>query len=205
MFSVVLLFAVRDVGASGILEHVLTQGLADVFGDVVPADTTVLTDIESGVALSVDVPRSSRRVNALFLDVFAQSQWLFSADPERRIRTLVHITLVSDALPPNIEVSSGAIVAQEASTNNAGDQDIGFRRSRRDAKFGIWRDRLGDFSVIDKTTGLNLPEPQALAVLNALLNRGFRAELGMNGRIQGVSQHRGIALLLEVTRALSLR
>lgn len=200
-----LLLAGRSATAAGILEHVLTEGRPTAFAEVDPADTTVVTQVDSGIALAVDIPRSSRRVNALFLDVFAQSQFLFNADAERRIRLALTVTLLSDAVPSTVDVSLALAVANEGSTNHGGDFDIVQRRSRRDAKAVIWRDRLGDFFITDKATGQALPEPQAIAVMNTLLDRGFRAEFRLTGILQGVSHHAGIGLRVEVTRASTLR
>lgn len=128
-----------------------------------------------------------------------------TADPERRIRVAVMIRLVSDALPPNISVTRGAALANEETTNGAGEEDLNFRRSRRDMKFVLWRSRLSDFVFLNETTGQPLSEAEAIAVQRRLMNNGFTAEPSTNGSIQGVREHLGLGLTIEVTRALRLR
>jgi hypothetical protein len=203
ILGLTLLWPAREVAGEGTLEHLLSEQRGPaLYGDVTPADTTVPTEFDSGVALSVSVPRSPGSTDALFLDVSAQSLYMFTADPVRRVRVAVMIRLVSDALPPNIRVTRGAALANEETTNPAGEEDLNFRRSRRDVKFVLWRSRLSDFEFVNETTGEPLSEAQAISVQRRLINNGFTAELRTTGLIQGVSEHFGLGLTIEVTRAL---
>lgn len=185
----------------GYLEFVLRVSTGrDVVAFVEPQDTSIQTEINFPQLLSAAVP-ASRPFRAIFIEVSGSVGYQLTADPERDVDSGVTVALLSDRLPPNIEVSAGVGLARDSHTNRAGDQDLRPRRTRRTIALILRRDQLDAWNVIDTTTGQALPEQQALGVLSELIDRGFRVDLGMIGHVRGASTHFAF-LDLEVRRAL---
>jgi len=184
-----------------VIEHLVWahSSLEDVPG-FKPSDPTQLEKFNIEPFLTFQVPASPKS-EVLFIEFWAQVLYKWSDFETRRATLSCYLRIISDVIPNNIEVLVPKSVIDVGEKNFAGNYDLQYRRSRRNAKHRISRngDIWGSW-VLYKDSGEHVPTEIAQDIFNRLIDNGFNVEVYSDGRIQGCSVIWLIGVLIEVTR-----
>ena len=161
-------------------------------------DPAIKTDFQSPGFMGFAVPPSPK-YSALFFDLRASADFNWSNLPTRDGLCTVFFKILSDVIPPNIEVSTGMTLFLWRENNIGGSYDWGSRRENRAEIISMRRESLDFMIVMDKTTNKRLPEQEAILLINRILDAGFSVEFFAEGHIQGATRFQVRTVSVHVT------
>jgi len=202
-FCIVL--AISSVGAfvfGQALEFVLYQ---NSWPDHFPAfgleglNPEVRTDFQSPAFISFTFPPSPKS-SAAFFDLRATADYSWSNLQDRNGLCTIGFRVISDVIPPNINVRQGMTLFTMREKNVSGNFDPGSRRENRAELISLRRDSTDWWIFTYKDTNQWIPEQEAIALLNKLLDVGFAVEIFAEGHIQGATRFQVRTASVQVTR-----
>lgn len=157
------------------------------------------TNFESPTFMTLTFPPSPK-ASAAFFDLRATASYRWSTLLTRNGYCTVNFRVISDVIPSNIEVFSGMTLFLMRENNVSGNYDLGDRRDNRAELLSLRRNSVDWWIIRDKTTYDPMPEQDAIALLNRLLDVGFTVEFYAVGHIQGATSFQVRTVAVQVTR-----
>lgn len=160
-----------------------------------------LTVFESPTFMTLTFPPSPKS-SVAFFDLRATASYRWSNLLTRNGQCTLYFRVISDVIPPNIEVRNGMTLFLMREDNFGGNSDQGDRRENRAELLSLRRNSVDWWTIWDKTTHDPMPEQDAIALLNRLLDVGFTVEFYAVGHIQGAISFQVRTVAVQVTRAI---
>jgi len=163
------------------------------------SDPNLRTDFVSPTLISFSVPKS-KGSPALFFEIYAHFWYRLAKTSTWDGRGGIFLGILSNDIPADIEVTNAIGVLELHMTNNSLDE--GFERSRapRTCKMILRRDSLDFWMIKYKGTDTDVPQDDALAIINKLIDNGFDVQVWTEGYVQGFRSVMLNPLNIEVTR-----
>jgi hypothetical protein len=185
-----------------VIEH-LAWGSAGSYSQgayvVAISDPNLRTDFVSPVLISFSVPKS-KGSPALFFEIYAHFWYRLAGTSTWDGQGGIFWEFLSNDIPADIEVTNALGVLELHLTNNSLDEAFERSRVSRTWKMILRRDSL-DFSRIRyKGTNTDVPQDEALAIINKLIDNGFDVQVWTEGYVQGFRSVMLNPLNIEVTR-----
>ena len=144
-------------------------------------------EFDSGVFATLHVPPCPK-CEAVVFEIYAQvvqmAEYPNSTYLDYNCDTVFKI--ISDVIPPNIEVSSGLNIFEARGVQGQVQAVLNSPRANRVRKMQLTRNYLKWWNVFNTVTGQYLPAAEAIPILNKLINRGFDVEFSYHGYTQGI-------------------
>lgn len=207
LFSFGLLFIAVSFAIFGAvapkIEHLVwaDTGYDAVFPyELTPPDPTVRLDYLSKPILTFKVPGSAG-ANTIFFDWNGSLVFDWSGHADRVMIGEVQCQINSSIIPAGVVVRGGFTIDHQVSNNAADSGQTGHTRWARFIKLIMRKDKIDWWGVYYEATGD--PYPDAQALLEKLLKRGFEVEVSAMGIAKGVSLIQYIQVSVQVTRLAS--
>jgi len=159
----------------------------------------IRTDFQSPTFMTLTFPPSPKN-SAAFFDLRAAASYSWSNLLTRNAKCTLGFRVISDVIPSNFDVLNGMTLFLMRENNVGGNYDLGDRRENRAELLSLRRDSVDWWTVQDKTTLERMPEQDAIALLNRLLDVGFTVEFYAEGHIQGATSFQVRTVTVQVTR-----
>lgn len=151
--------------------------------------------------LTFHVPASPKS-DILFIEGWSQAQVKWSDYEIRNTFVIVWFEFISDVIPDGIWIGSGITNPTVYETNNAHDYDLQYmtRRLRRYNKVIMRRNSIDSWTVKYEETWEDVPEEDAVRIINNLIDNGFDVKVDIDGHTQGADYVSFWNIVFEVTR-----
>ncbi len=152
--------------------------------NVAPENFDEKTYITTDPFMIVHIPPSPDS-ETLFFRLQYQGYFKKTYSVERGASVMLYGKVISDVIPPSIEVliPSGLYYFEEQ--NVGGNYDSGPSQIRREPKLILTRDSASWWKVVDESGGW-VPDEEAIPILNSLIDSGFDIEFYYSGWIKRI-------------------
>lgn len=175
----------QDGGAKTIEHLVWADTLRENAFDLTIAEYPERTEFESLPFLTFNVPASPKSA-AIFFETrgHALVEWSNYLIDTTEAVCWINLRIISNLIPENIEVGTGAMVVRQVEKNSLPFEDT--IRSWDSREYVLRKGHVDWWVVRNISTGEVLSEKDAKALLTKLINNGFKVEIWANGIVQGV-------------------
>jgi len=186
LFFAVSFGLLGQVGGGKSVEHLVwVDTLREDALDLKIAEYPNWAEFKSLPFLTFNVPASPKST-AIFFETrgHALVEWSNYLIDTTEAVCWINLRIISNLIPENIEVGTGAMVVRQVEKNSLLFEDT--IRSWDSRKY-ILRKGYTDWWVVRNIiTGEVLPDRDAKAILKKLIDNGFTVEVWANGMVQGV-------------------
>lgn len=157
------------------------------FFQLQPTNPSAPISFNTGTFLTLHVP-ACKKCDAIAFDASAQGNFAESINTSRLYVSCTNgWRVISDVIPSNIEVWSGMGLGYASGFQDGIQSVLPNTRLRRAERILLERGRVGNWFFTYKNTDQEIPDEEAIPILNKLLDKGFDVEFYFSGIVQGIS------------------
>jgi hypothetical protein len=173
-------------GGGKVIEHIVwADTLRENALGLTIAEYPNKAEFESLPFLTFNVPESPKST-AIFFETrgHALVEWSNLLIDTTEAVCWINLRIISNLIPENIEVGTGAMVVRQVEKNSLPFEDT--IRSWDSRRYVLRKGDVDLWVVRNIASGEVLPEIDAKAILKKLIENGFKVEVWANGTVQGV-------------------
>ena len=147
-----------------------------------------------------NVPPSSK-AEAIFFEIWFNFWYeYYYYCPENHIKGGLILELINpDVIPSELQVICGGWYFDHRDQYGFTGPNWGWERGTISDKYGLFRDKVWFWKVMNKSNQQEVPEEEAIFIINKLIDKGFDIQFYFRGMLKGAPEIELCWLSLEVT------